>query len=73
MKLKEWRNARGLSQHAAGQGLGWSQSKFQRIEAGDQPADADDLRALHDYTGGAVTPNDMVFGERAAGAAIGAE
>lgn len=65
MKLKEWRQSNGLSQTAAAEGIGWTQSTWQRIEAATQPADADQLRAIHDFTGGKVTPNDMVLGSAA--------
>lgn len=62
MKLKEWREEQGLSQDNAAKGIGWTQSTWQRIEAGAQPANANQLRELHSFTGGGVTPNDMVLG-----------
>lgn len=66
MTLKEWRNHQGLTQEEAGKVMGWPQSTYQRIEAGTTPANRDQLLEIHEATGGAVTPNDMVLGERAA-------
>lgn len=65
MNLKTWREGQGLSQEQAGKGIGWPQSTWQRIEAGTTPANADQLRELHAFTGGSVTPNDMVLGPAA--------
>ena len=62
MTLKEWRIGRRLSQALAAERIGWTQSTWQRIEAGTQPADANQLRQIHDFTNGKVTPNVMVLG-----------
>lgn len=66
MKLKEWRQTKGISQATAADRIGWTQSTWQRIEAGAQAADANQLRAIHAFTNGKVTPNDMVLGPEAA-------
>lgn len=65
MTLRDWRKDQGLSQDDAAKGIGWTQSTWQRIESGVTPANADQLREVHAFTGGAVTPNDMVLGAAA--------
>lgn len=41
--FREWREYRGLTQEQAINLLGWSQSKFSRLEAGETPYNQDDL------------------------------
>ena len=51
LALRRARDATGLSQGAVADRMGWSMSKVQRIEAGDNAISGTDLRALLDFYG----------------------
>lgn len=59
--LKTWRTARGKSQGecAAALGMRGGARSFQRIETGENAADADMVERIERFTGGAVTAADM--------------
>ena len=57
LKIKSLREASGLSQNAFGQRCGFSRSKMQRLETGDQELLVTDLLAIADMTG--LNPADL--------------
>lgn len=59
-KLRDWREARGLSARAFADLVQTSDASIIRIENGDQSPSADLMRRIHDATAGAVTPNDIL-------------
>ena len=61
MLLKDWRIEAGKRQGecAAALGLDGGARSFQRIETGENKADADLVERISDLTAGIVTPADM--------------
>lgn len=60
MNLTKWRDNEKLSQAAAGERLGLSQSTISRIEAGEQWPDPETLAKIIEGTEGRVTADDLL-------------
>lgn len=59
MKLREWRQAQGLSMEQLGDLIGLTQSSVSRIENGKNRPEWGTLDRIVQVTDGAVTPNDF--------------
>lgn len=59
MKLRAYREARGLSQEEIGKLINRSGVAVSRYESGERMPGADDMRRIFVATGGEVTPNDF--------------
>jgi transcriptional regulator with XRE-family HTH domain len=58
--FKAFRKSKALSVEKAAEELGVSKATVSRLENGKQGVSADLMRRISEWTGGQVTPNDLV-------------